>query len=166
MSESPISAEKTRAICAGYDNRPDALIEILHDVQDAYGYVPRGELPVIAKALNLSRAEVHGVMSFYHDFRSAPGGRHRVMICRAEACQSVGCEMLAQHAEQSLKTRFGQTTADGAFTLAPVYCLGNCALGPSAMIDGELHGRVSPQKFDALIAAKRGNGKANGRGAP
>lgn len=139
------------AICAAHGNRPDALIEILHALQARAGYVPEDATQMLAGALNLSRAEVHGVISFYHDFHRHPPGRHMVRVCRAEACQSVGCEALAQHAETALGIGFGQTRGDGKATLEAVYCLGNCALGPAVMIDGELHGRVDPPRFDALM---------------
>lgn len=144
-------AETAVTTAARFDNRPDALIEILHALQDEIGYVPEAVVQPLASALNLSRAEVHGVISFYHDFHREPPGRHIVRVCRAEACQSVGCEALARHAESTLGVAFGQTRADGKATLEPVYCLGNCALGPSVMIDGELHGRVDPSRFDALM---------------
>jgi formate dehydrogenase subunit gamma len=105
--------------------------------------------------LNLSRAEVHGVVSFYHDFRQSPGGRHRVRLCRAEACQSLGAEGLARHACATLGVPLGGTTQDGAITLEAVYCLGNCALSPAMMVDGELHGRMTPARFDAITAGLR-----------
>ncbi len=143
----PLAAD----ICVRHGNRPDTLIEILHELQDAIGYVPKETLPVIAEALNLSRAEVYGVLSFYHDFHTAPKGKHTIALCRAEACQSVGCEALARHAEQKLGVKFGETTADGAFTLKPVYCLGNCALAPAMMLDGRLYGRLDADKFDAAV---------------
>jgi formate dehydrogenase subunit gamma len=139
------------AVCAGHGNRPDALIEILHELQAQIGYVPEAATRQLAAALNLSRAEVHGVISFYHDFHRAPPGRHIVRVCRAEACQSVGCEALAEHAQAALGIGFGETRGDGKATLEAVYCLGNCALGPAVMIDGELHGRVDAPRFDALV---------------
>ncbi|MQA66333.1 MAG: formate dehydrogenase subunit gamma [Alphaproteobacteria bacterium] len=139
------------AICGEHGNRPDALIEILHGIQVCLGYVPGTTLNAIARALNLSRAEVHGVVTFYHDFRDAPAGRHVVKLCRAEACQAVGCETLATHAEQALGTRFGTTSADGKVTLEAVYCLGNCALGPSAMVDGDIHGLLNNNKLDNIF---------------
>jgi formate dehydrogenase subunit gamma len=143
--------EAAVAICTEHGNRPDALIEILHGIQARLGYVPGNTLDAIARALNLSRAEVHGVFTFYHDFRDAPAGRHVVKLCRAEACQAVGCESLAAHAEQALGTRFGTTRADGAVTLEAVYCLGNCALGPSAMVDGDIHGLLDKNKLDDIF---------------
>lgn len=133
-------------------HRPGALLPILHAVQHELGYVPPDAIPAIASALNLSRAEVHGVVSFYHDFRSEAPGRHVVHLCRAEACQSMGADGLVDHARRRLGIDFHGTTGDGAVTLEPIYCLGNCALSPAMMIDGELHGRVTPKRFDALMS--------------
>ena len=131
------------------------LLPILHGVQSSLGYVPKDAVPLIASELNLSRAEVHGVVSFYHYFRSEPPGRHVVHLCRAEACQSVGAGALEAHAKKALGIDFHQTTPDQAISLEPVYCLGNCALGPSIMIDKQLRGRVSPERFDELMAQVR-----------
>jgi formate dehydrogenase subunit gamma len=153
--EPPPEAERARAICAAHGDRPDALIEILHDVQHQWGFVPEAALPAIANALNLSRAEVHGVVSFYHDFRRTPPGRHLVQICRAESCQSMQSDALCDHAKASLKTGFGETSADGEVTLQAVYCLGNCALSPAMMVDGKLYGRVNPQRFDQIMTRTR-----------
>jgi formate dehydrogenase subunit gamma len=125
-------------------------------VQKEFGYVPDEAVPLIADALNLSRAEVHGVVTFYHYFRRAPSGQHIVQICRAESCQAMNGNSLAAHAQQRLNIGFHETTADGRFSLEPVYCLGNCACSPAIMIDDELHGRVTPQRFDALIAEQEG----------
>lgn len=137
-------------------NRPGALLPLLHAVQEALGYVPGAAVPLIAHALNLTRAEVHGVISFYHYFRSTPAGRHLVQICRAEACQALGARALQAHAKQALGIGFHETTADGAITLEPVYCLGNCGCGPSVLIDTDgLHARVTPEKFDALMRHAR-----------
>lgn len=141
---------RVRDVCARRGNKPDALLEILHDVQAAVGYVPRDAVPPIADALNLSRAEVHGVLSYYHDFREAPAGRCVVKICRAEACQSVGAEAFVADAEKKLGVKMGETSTDGSLTLETVYCLGDCALGPAAMVDGELHGRMTADKLRAL----------------
>jgi formate dehydrogenase subunit gamma len=134
---------------------------IFHAVQEALGYVPKDSVPLIAQALNLSIAEVHGVLTFYHYFRKTPPGRHVVHVCRAEACQAVGAVELEAHAKRSLGIDFHGTTADGAVSLEPVYCLGNCALGPSVMVDNQLKGRVNPRRFDELIAAARQT-RANG----
>jgi formate dehydrogenase subunit gamma len=148
----PAGVEATaRVIAADYGNAPDQLIEILHKLQAALGYVPEAALPVLADALNLSRAEVHGVVTFYHDFRREPAGLHVLKICRAEACQAMGCEALVARAEDRLGVACGGTSADRRVTLEPVYCLGLCATGPSAMLDGELIGRLTGPKLDALL---------------
>ena len=147
----PGSEERARAICQAHGNRPDELLEIFHAVQAEIGFVPEPLLPVIAAALNVSRADVYGVMSFYHDFRSAPAGRHVVKICRAEACQAMHTDEVCRHAEQRLGTKFGATSGDGQFTLEAVYCLGNCARSPAMMIDGDLFGCVDTKRFDAIV---------------
>ena len=132
---------------------------ILHDVQDALGYVPADQVQTIAEALNLSRAEVHGVVTYYHHFRCAPAARHVVQICRAEACQSMGADALLAHAELRLGcssahgSAQSSTSRDGAFTLEPVFCLGLCASSPALMLDDALHARMTPRAFDALIAS-------------
>ncbi len=131
--------------------REGALLPILHDVQAEYGYIPQDCLPQIAKALNISRAEVHGVVSFYHDFREAPAGRHVVKLCRAEACQAVGGDAIAAHARAKLGVDWHETTANGAVTLEPVFCLGLCACGPAAQVDGKIIGRVDGAKLDAIL---------------
>jgi formate dehydrogenase subunit gamma len=136
-----------------YQNRPGPLLQVLHAIQDAIGHVPAAAVPLLATALNLSRAEVHGVITFYHHFRDHAPGRHIVQVCQAEACRSMHCEQLTQHVMRRLQLDFGSTSNDGRFTLEPVYCLGNCACAPAIMLDGTLHGRVTPDTFDALIAA-------------
>jgi formate dehydrogenase subunit gamma len=141
-----------RRIVAQHRERPGPLLEVLHSIQASFGYVPEGAVPVVAEELNLSRAEVHGVVTFYHFFRRHRPGARTVSLCQAEACQSMGAEKLAEHARKSLGIEFHQTTADGRFSLEPIYCLGNCACSPAAMIDGRLHGRLTPEAFDALIA--------------
>ena len=128
------------------------LLPILHDLQAAFGYVPEAAVPMIAEALNLSRAEVHGVVTFYHDFRREPAGSHVIKLCRAEACQACGGDDLAQRAEQRLDVKLGHTSADGRVTLEAVYCLGLCSTAPSAMIDGRLVGRLDGKKLDKLLA--------------
>jgi len=130
-----------------------ALLPVLHGIQDALGYVPPEAVPQIADGLNLSRAEIHGVISFYHHFRETPPGQHTVYLCRAESCQAMQGRALEAHAKKALEIDFHQTTADGGVTLEPIYCLGNCALSPAVMIDGDVHGRLTPQRFDALIGA-------------
>jgi formate dehydrogenase subunit gamma len=132
---------------------PGALLPILHALQETFGYVDREAVPLLAKALNLSRAEVHGVISFYHDFRDHPPGRHVVRVCRAEACQSMNNEALIAHAKRRLGVDFHGTTSDGRFTLEAVYCLGNCACAPAITIDDKVHGRVDPARLDALLDA-------------
>ena len=129
-------------IASRYDNKPDALLEILHDLQHEVGHIPEASLPILAKALNISRAEVHGVVSFYHEFRRKPAGRHVVKMCRAEACQSMKGNELAEAAQKSLKVKFGETTSDGAITLEAVYCLGLCASGPAAMAGDRVFARL------------------------
>lgn len=133
---------------------PGALLPVLHGVQDLLGYVPEQAVPLIARELNLSRADVHGVISFYHYFRQKPAGRHIIHLCRAESCQAMGAARLEEHVKQRLGIGFHETTADGAYTLEPVYCLGNCACSPAMMVDGELKGRVTPERFDMWLAAE------------
>lgn len=131
------------------------LLPIFHAIQDAIGYVPKDAVPLIAEGLNLSRAEVHGTLTFYHAFRTQKPGRHVVQVCRAEACQAVGAVALEQHAKHALGIDWHGTTRDGAVTLEPVYCLGNCALGPSVLVGKSLCGRVTRERFDQLIADLR-----------
>ena len=152
---SPREATAAREIALRYGNRPDALLEILHDLQEHLGFIPEAALPALAKALNLSRAEVHGVVTFYHDYRREPAGRHVIKVCRAEACQSMGANELVAMIERFLKVKLGQTTADGAITLEAAYCLGNCALSPAVMVDDQLVGRVDAKKFETIVAECR-----------
>lgn len=143
------------ALVARFAKLPGPLLPLLHAVQDELGFIPEGAIPTIASGLNLSRAEVHGVISFYHWFRSHPPGRHVVQLCRAEACQAMNCEATESHAKRALGVEYHGTSADGQFTLEPVYCLGNCAAGPSMMIDGTLYGRVTPERLEELLAQWR-----------
>lgn len=153
MSTFDSSARVTvSAIVARLKDKPGALLPVLHAVQDALGYVPAAAIPILADGLNLSRAEIHGVVSFYHYFRDTPPGRHTIQLCRAEACQAMNARTLEAHARRRLGVEFHQTTGDGAFSFEPVYCLGNCACSPAMMIDGELYGRVTPERFDDLVA--------------
>ena len=152
---SPREATAAREIALRYGNRPDALLEILHDLQEHLGFIPEAALPALAKALNLSRAEVHGVVTFYHDYRREPAGHHVIKVCRAEACQSMGANELVSMIERFLKVKLGQTTADGAITLEAAYCLGNCALSPAVMVDDKLVGRVDAKKFETIVAECR-----------
>ncbi len=148
-------AARVEDILAAHQGVEGPLLPILHAVQKSFGYVPRDALPLIAANLNLSRAEVHGVMSFYHDFREDPAGRHVLKLCRAEACQSMGADRVAAHAQRRLGIEWHETTKDGAVTLEPVFCLGLCACAPAAMVDGRLVGRVDEAQVDALIAEVR-----------
>jgi len=149
------AAERAAVLEAVNRNRAleGALLPILHAIQDRLGWIPPRALPLIAYELNLSRAEVHGVVTFYHYFREHPPGKHVIYLCRAEACQAVGAVALEAHARQALGIDFHGTSADGRFTLEPVYCLGNCATGPSLLVDRELHSHMTAERFDALIAA-------------
>jgi len=143
------------AIIAAHRHLEGPLLPILHAIQAAFGHIPAVAHAEIALALNISRAEVHGVVSFYHDFRNTPPGRHTVRVCLAEACQAMGGSALRDHARSSLGVDLHQTTADGTVSLEPVYCLGNCACAPAVMIDGDLHGRVSAERFDNLVSNLR-----------
>src|SRR5277367_908053 len=154
-------AERTAVLeaCARLKDLPGGLLPICHAVQEALGFVPKDAVPLIAQELNLSIADVHGVLTFYHYFRREPPGRHVLHLCRAEACQALGGQALEAHAKASLGIDFHGTTADGAISLEPVYCLGNCALGPSMMLDEHLKGRVTAQRFDALMGPLRKSSK-------
>ena len=136
---------------ARHGTRQDQLLPLLHALQDRLGHVPPGQVPAIAQHFNLSRAEVHGVITFYHHFRSAPPARCTVQLCRAEACQSMGGERLLAHAQQALGCGLHGRSADGRFALEPVYCLGQCASAPAMMIDEAVFARVTPARFDALL---------------
>jgi formate dehydrogenase subunit gamma len=147
--------ETINEVVASHKQMPGALLPILHGIQDAVGYIPAEAVDSIARELNLSRAEVHGVVTYYHHFRSEPAGKHLVQICRAEACQSMGSERLWAHACLHLDSDGHKPTKDGAFTVEPVYCLGLCASSPSMAIDGKVHARVSVEKFNTLVAQAR-----------
>jgi formate dehydrogenase subunit gamma len=148
-------ADRARVIAMTHRDRPGAMLPILHALQEAFGYVDEKAEPIIAEVLNVTRAEVHGVVTFYHDFRRKPAGAHTLKLCRAEACQSMGGEVLAARAETALGVASGETTADGKVTLEAVYCLGLCALAPSAMIDKRVVGRLDAKRLDGLIAEAR-----------
>lgn len=141
----------TREVLAAHRDEPGALLPILHDIQDRLGAVPPEVLPMIAEDLCLSRAEVHGVVSFYHDFRASPPGRVHLKLCQAEACQSMGSKALTDELQEKLGLQLGETRADGSLTLEAVYCLGNCACAPNAMLNGELHGRVDVEDLLDLV---------------
>jgi formate dehydrogenase subunit gamma len=148
----PWSAERTAQIISEHIGLEGPLLPVLHAIQRAFGCVPESAVPIVAEALNLSRAEVHGVVTFYHDFKSEPRGRHVVKLCRAEACQAAGADALAARAEAALGVAIGGTTPDHRVTLEPVYCLGLCATAPSAMLDDRVVGRLDAPRLDALIA--------------
>lgn len=149
MNEADVKRSVATAL-KKFGAEPGPLLEILHSVQNDLGHVPPAAVPLIAEALNLSRAEVHGVISFYHHFRGESPGATVVQICRAEACQSMNGRALEEHATRKLGVPCGETTPDGRVTLEAVYCLGNCACAPAMMVNGELHGRVTPAGFDEL----------------
>ena len=148
-------ADRAASLIQERKHLPGALLPILHAMQEEFGYVDRSAVPWMAEALNISKAEVHGVISFYHDFRHEPPGQHVLKICRAEACQSMGCDRLISHVENRLGVKLGHTAADTSFTVEAVYCLGNCALSPAVMLDGKPYGRVTPQVADSLIDGAR-----------
>jgi formate dehydrogenase subunit gamma len=148
----PWNEDRARAIAAEHAATPGGLLNALHAIQAEFGFVPKPAMLVLAHAFNISRAEVYGVASFYHDFRlDGPPGRHVLKLCRAEACQAVGCDAVAETARKALGLDWHETSADGRWTLEPVFCLGLCANGPSAMIDGRLVARVDDEKVVALI---------------
>lgn len=146
---------EVRALLAELHGEQHELLPLLQQVQLRLGYVPREALQTIADGLNLSRAEVFGVATFYHDLRDSPAGAHRLQICGAEACQAVGCRALEAHAQRSLGIDFGGTTADGTITLDRAYCFGNCAAGPTIRVDDTIHGRVTSNRFDAIVQGLR-----------
>ncbi|GII58357.1 formate dehydrogenase subunit gamma [Planotetraspora thailandica] len=153
MTSSPTQSleDRVRSIAARHRDERGALMPILHAVMEEMGHVDPAVIPVLADELNLSRADVYGVITFYHDFRQTPPGRRTVRICRAEACQAVGAAELVDRAKSRLGVGFGETTADGAVTLEQVFCLGNCATGPSVQVDDRLYGRVSAEKLDGIL---------------
>lgn len=141
-------------IVAAHAHLEGPLLPILHAMQAAFGFIPRDAVPIVAQALNLTRAEVHGVVSFYHDFREAPAGRRVVKLCRAEACQAMGGVAIADAVLKHFRIGWGETSADGAVTVDPVYCLGFCSVAPAALVDGEPHGRLDAKHLIAM--AERG----------
>jgi formate dehydrogenase subunit gamma len=148
----PWDEQRAAEIIAENSEHEGPTLVILHALQEAFGYVPGPAIPMVASALNLSRAEVYGVFTFYHDFRKEPAGRHVLKLCRAEACQAAGGNALAARAEAKLGVALGNTTADERVTLEPIYCLGLCAIAPSAMLDGRVVGRLDEKRLDALVA--------------
>ena len=158
MTVQPASTEiatRTAAVIAEMRGLEGPLLPILHGIQEEFGFVPQEALPVIAEALDLSRAEVHGVVSFYHDYRSHPAGRHVIKICQAEACQSMGSEAVAARLKQLLGIGLHETALDGSVTLEPVYCLGLCACAPAALVDGRPVGRLDAAALDEIVAEVR-----------
>ncbi len=151
----PWSQERTVAIVERHRAKRGALMPVLHELQDVFGHIDARAVDLVAEALNLSKAEVYGVVTFYKDFRSEVPGTSVIHVCRGEACQSMGAERLARHAREHLAVDFGGTTSDGAVTLEQVFCLGNCALSPAVLVDGRLKGRVDEAGFDELVAASR-----------
>jgi len=149
------SAERANEIILQHCDQDGPLLPVLQALQETFGCVSEAAVVMVAEALNLSRAEVHGVVTFYHDFRREPAGRHILKLCRAEACQAAGGDALAKHAEARLGVAMGVTAPDGSVTLEPVYCLGLCATAPSAMIDGRVVGRLDQQRLDAVLAEAR-----------
>lgn len=156
----PAQLAAVDAAIARLRTMPGALLPILHAIQDELGFVPPDAIDRIAAGLNLSRAEVHGVITFYHDFRQQPPGRTVLKLCRAEACQAMGCERLEARLREVHGVAMGATSADGALTVEPVYCLGNCALSPSLLVDGKLRGRVDESRLDAIVALARAGGSS------
>ncbi|MFZ0173669.1 MAG: formate dehydrogenase subunit gamma [Acidimicrobiales bacterium] len=155
-SHVPWSEERALALVERHREERGPLMPILRELQEVFGHIDPRAVDVVAEALNLSKAEVYGVITFYKDFRSEPPGASLIQVCRAEACQSMGAERLARHAREHLGVEFGGTTPDGAITLEQVFCLGNCALSPAVMVDGRLKGRVDEARFDELVADARG----------
>lgn len=150
---------RATAIVEGYRRERGGLMPALHGLMEHFGYIDEGAVPILALAFNLSRAEVHGTITFYRDFRREPPARHTVRVCRAEACQAVGAEDLADHACRSLALDFGETSEDGAVALEQVFCLGNCALSPAVMVDDRLYGKVDADRFDRLMVSTVGEGR-------
>ncbi|MGO9869644.1 MAG: formate dehydrogenase subunit gamma [Rhodomicrobium sp.] len=148
----PTVEDIARGIITRHLGQEGAALPILHALQEEFGYLPEETLPAVADALNITRAEIYGVATFYHDFHLEPRGKHTLTLCRAEACQSMGAVALAERAKARLGVDFGETTLDGQVTLEQTFCLGLCACAPSATVDGKLVGRLSPQKLDAIIA--------------
>jgi len=158
LSTQPASTDivsRTSAVINQLRGLEGPLLPILHGIQDEFGYVPGEALPVIAEALNISNAEVHGVVTFYHDYRNHPAGRHVLKLCRAEACQSMGGDAMAARIQQLLGIGFHETATDGSVTLEPIYCLGLCACAPAAMLDGEVIGRLDDEKLEEIVAEVR-----------
>ena len=150
MTNEDYDKQSAREIIEGFENRPEMLVQILHAFLNRFGWISDEAIRQLASELNLSRADVHGVVSYYHDFRTSPPGKHVVKICEAEACQSMGSRELSEHAQESLGLGMHESNDD--VTLEPVYCLGNCACSPAIMVDGKTFGRVNADRFDEIVA--------------
>jgi len=155
MTREDYNKETASEIIAGFDNRPEMLVQVLHAFMDRFGWISNDAIRQLAEELNLSRADVHGVVSYYHDFRTSPTGKHVVKICEAEACQAMGSRDLSEHAKKSLGINMHESSDN--VTLEPIYCLGNCACSPAIMVDGKTFGRVSAQRFDEIVATMDGS---------
>ncbi|PKM37460.1 MAG: formate dehydrogenase subunit gamma [Gammaproteobacteria bacterium HGW-Gammaproteobacteria-10] len=151
MTETVSMFSIVKEITSALKDKPGALLPILHDIQNALGYIPADSIPIIASELRLSRAEVHGVISFYHYFRETPPGKQTIHLCRAESCQAMGSKKLEEHVKDKLGIDYHETTADGRFSLEPAYCLGLCSCSPGMQIGTEVYGRVSNESFDSVI---------------
>ncbi len=154
MTREDYNKETASKIIAGFDNRPEMLVQVLHAFMDRFGWISSDAIRQLAEELNVSRADVHGVVSYYHDFRTSPTGKHVVKICAAEACQAMGSRDLSEHAKKSLGLDMHESNDN--VTLEPIYCLGNCACSPAIMVDGKTFGRVSAKRFDEIVAAMDG----------
>jgi len=154
MTAIPYDKDTASELIANHGARPELLVQILHSVLEHFTWIPEAAIRQLAEELNLSRADVHGVVSFYHDFRTTPPGKHVVRICQAEACQAMGSRELSAYAESTLGLKMHETTED--LTLEPVYCLGNCACSPAVMVDGDTYGRVDKKRFDDILDAMKG----------
>ncbi len=148
----PWNIDRAKAVITAHVAAEGATLPVLHALQSIFGCVPPEAEPLVAAALNLTRAEVHGIVTFYQEFRRSPPGRHLLHVCRAEACQSVGADATAHHLRQMLGVDWHETTPDGGVTLQPVFCLGLCATGPAALVDGHPVGRLSPARIDRMLA--------------
>ena len=156
MNATPYHKDTASEIIAGFDARPELLVQILHAFLERFGWIQEAAIRQLAEELNLSRADVHGVVSFYHDFRTTPPGKHVVRICQAEACQAMGSNRLTAYAETALGLKMHESTDD--LTLEPVYCMGNCACSPTVVVDGNTFGRVDNERFDTIVNTMKGSG--------
>lgn len=154
VSDKEIDKTRARSLIEGYANVKGGLLQALHALQKEFGHIPPTCLDLLADAFNLSGAEVHGVISFYHDFRTAPAGKCHVRICQAEACQAMGSRRLTKQVEALLGLKIGETSDNQAYSLDPVYCFGNCATSPNVEIDGQLYGRADKAKIKEVLAVK------------